>query len=72
MGGYEALVLKYCGERVLSEGYEINADLRIKLITLVEDAVANYSRLDRSLDKDLELIREERVQPCIDEGIVDE
>jgi hypothetical protein len=72
MGGYEALVLKYCGERVLPEGYEINADLRIKLITLVEDAVANYSRLDRSLDKDLELIREERVQPCIDEGIVDE
>ena len=65
-------MLKYCREQVLPKGYEINEDLIIKLITLVEDAVANYSGLDTSFDEDLEIMREETVLPCIEEGIVGE
>ena len=72
MEGYEEKMLKYCSEQVLPSGYKINDDLRRKLITLVEDAVANYSGLDTSFDEDLELMREERVLPCIEDGIVGE
>ena len=72
MEGYEEKVLKYCSEQVLPGGYKINDDLRRKLITLVEDAVANYCGLDTSFDEDLEIMREERVLPCIEDGIVGE
>jgi hypothetical protein len=40
------------------------------LIMLVEDAVANYSGLYTGFDEDLEMMREERVIPCVEDGIV--
>jgi len=45
MKGYEEKVLKYCSKRILPREYKIDADLRRKLITLVEDAVINYSEM---------------------------
>jgi len=67
MSNYEAKIIKYCGKRILPRGYKINADLRRKLITLVEDAVINYSENDSFFDRE-----KEDVLPCIEAGDVDD
>jgi len=69
MKGYEEKVLKYCRERILPRGYEINADLRRKLITLVEEAVINYSE---NVDDVFGPRGKEDVLPCIEAGEVDD
>lgn len=66
MEGYEEKVLKYCREHVLPRGYEINEDMRKKLITLVEDAAVNYNEGVMSFDTDLE------VRTCIETGDIDD
>ena len=67
MSNYEAKIIKYCGKRILPRGYKINADLRRKLITLVEDAVINYSENGSFFDRE-----KEDVLPCIEAGDVDD
>ncbi len=67
MSNYEAKIIKYCGKRILPSGYKINADLRRKLITLVEEAVINYSENDSFFDRE-----KEDVLPCIESGGVDD
>ena len=67
MSNYDAKIIKYCSERILPRGYKINADLRRKLITLVEDAVINYSENDSFFDRE-----KEDVLPCIEAGDVDD
>ncbi len=62
MEGYEKKVLKYCREHVLPGGYKISADMRRKLITLVEDAAVNYNEGVMSVDMDFEVLT------CIDTG----
>jgi len=72
MSNYEAKIIKYCGKRILSRGYKIDADLRRKLITLVEDAVINYGENDANFDEGFGLREKEDVLPCIEAGDVDE
>ena len=67
MSNYDAKIIKYCSKRILPRGYKINADLRRKLITLVEDAVINYSENDSFFDRE-----KEDVLPCIEAGDVDD
>ena len=67
MSNYEAKIIKYCGKRILPSGYKINADLRRKLITLVEEAVINYSENDSLFDRE-----KEDVLQCIESGGVDD
>jgi len=72
MEGYEEKVLKYCSTRILSEGYKIDADLRRKLITLVEDAAVSDNKYSASSDRKLKVMRKKRVQFRIESGDVDE
>ena len=72
MEGYEEKVLKYCSTRILPGGYKIDADLRRKLITLVEDAAVSYNKYSASSDRKLKVMREKRVQFRIESGDVDE
>ncbi len=72
MVGYKEKVLKYCSKRILPRGYEIDTDLRRKLVTLVEDAVINYGEIGSFFDEDFELRGKEDVLPCIEAGDVDE
>jgi len=72
MKGYEEKVLKYCRERILPRGYEINADLRRKLITLMEEAVINYGENSSFFDEVFGPRGKEDVLPCIESGNVDE
>ncbi len=72
MSEYEEEVLKYCSTRILPEGYKIDADLRRKLIALVEDAAVNHNEYRSSSDRKLKAMREKRVQFRIASGDVDE
>ena len=72
MSNYDAKIIKYCSERILPRGYKINADLRRKLITLVEDAVINYSENGSFFDEVFGPRGKEDVLPCIAAGEVDE
>ena len=72
MKGYEEKVLKYCGKRILPREYKIDADLRRKLITLVEGAVINYNENSSNFDEDFEVREKEDVLQCIESGNVDD
>lgn len=72
MSEYEEEVLKYCSTRILPEGYKIDADLRRKLIALVEDVAVNYNEYRSSSDWKLKAMREKRVRFRIASGEVDE
>lgn len=72
MSNYEAKIIKYCSKRILPKGYKINADLRRKLITLVEDAVINYSENGSFFDEVFGPRGKEDVLPCIEAWDVDE
>jgi len=72
MSNYEAKIIKYCSKRILPRGYKINADLRRKLVTLVEDAVINYSEIGSFFDEVFGPRGKEDVLPCIEAGDVDE
>jgi hypothetical protein len=72
MKGYEEKVLKYCSKRILPREYKINADLRRKLITLVEGAVINYNENGSFFDEDFEVGKKEDVLQCIEAGDVDD
>jgi hypothetical protein len=72
MSDYEAKIIIYCSKRILPRGYKINADLRRKLITLVEDAVLNYSENGSNFDEGFGHREKEDVLPCIEAGEVDD
>jgi hypothetical protein len=60
--------VKLIDQTLLPRGYKINADLRRKLVTLVEDAVINYSEIGSNFDEDFEAREKEDVLPCIEAG----